>query len=107
MIRELLKNKIVKNAGWILCGRIAQMITSLFVGILSARYLGPSNYGLINYASAYTSFFASVSTLGINSVIGNIYVLVSGQTSVKNQFIINARGIYRSFDLQNCSDDLQ
>jgi O-antigen/teichoic acid export membrane protein len=62
-------NKEIKNAGWIIGGRIVQMIISFFVGILTARFLGPSNYGLINYAAAYVAFFTSLCTLGINSVI--------------------------------------
>lgn len=66
---RLFYNKSVQNAGWIIAGRIVQMIAAFFVGILSARYLGPSNYGLINYATAYTSFFSAFCTLGINSVI--------------------------------------
>lgn len=45
------------------------MLISLVVGILTARYLGPSNYGLINYANAYTAFFASLCTLGINNIL--------------------------------------
>ncbi len=40
----------------------------------AARYLGPSNYGLINYAAAYATFFASLCTLGINSVIVKNFV---------------------------------
>lgn len=69
MIKQLLQNKVLKNAGWLISGKIIQMLISLVVGILTARYLGPSNYGLINYAGAYTAFFASICTLGINSVI--------------------------------------
>ncbi len=46
-----------------------QMAISLIVSIWTARYLGPSNYGLINYAAAYTAFFMAFCTLGINSVI--------------------------------------
>lgn len=68
-IRQIAKNKVVKNAGWIITGKVVQMLLSFFIGILTARYLGPGNYGLINYAAAYTSFFASFCTLGINSVI--------------------------------------
>lgn len=60
---------MVKNAGWLITGRIVQMLLSLIVGILSARYLGPSNYGVINYAGAYTTFFTSLCHLGINAVI--------------------------------------
>ncbi len=62
-------NKTVKNAGWIVGGRVAQMLVSLVVGLLTARYLGPSNYGVINYAAAYTAFFTAFCTLGINSVL--------------------------------------
>ena len=63
------KNKEVKNANWLISGKVAQMLLSLFVGVLSARYLGPSNYGLISYANALIAFFMSLCTLGINSVI--------------------------------------
>lgn len=64
-----LRNKEVKNAGWLIGGKVAQMVLSLFVGVLSARFLGPSNYGLISYANALIAFFMSLCTLGINSVI--------------------------------------
>ncbi len=68
-LKNVLKNRVVKNAGWLIGGRIYHMILAFFVGLLTARYLGPSNFGLINYAMTYTSFFASFCTLGINSVI--------------------------------------
>ncbi len=69
MIKKLFKNAAVKNAGWIMAGRVMQMAINLVVGLLTARYLGPSNYGLINYATAYTAFFMAFCTLGINSVL--------------------------------------
>lgn len=73
-IKLLLHNRVVKNAGWIMGGKIIQMLISLVVGLITARYLGASNYGLINYAAAYTAFFASICTLGINSVIVKEFV---------------------------------
>ena len=66
---QFIKNKMVQNAGWLICGRIIHMILSFLIGLLTARYLGPSNYGLINYAAAYATFFTAFCTLGINSVI--------------------------------------
>ncbi len=67
---RLLKSNIeTKNALWLIGGKVSQMLLSLIVGILSARYLGPSNYGIIGYATAMISFFMSFCTLGINSVI--------------------------------------
>ena len=73
-LRNISKNKVVKNAGWIIGGRLVNKLLAFLVGILTARYLGPSNYGLIHYAAAYISFFASICTLGINSIIVKNFV---------------------------------
>ena len=69
LLATLLKNRVAKNASWIIAGRIAQMCVSFVVGLLTARYLGPSNQGLLSYGGAYTAFFTSFCTLGINDVI--------------------------------------
>lgn len=66
---KILKNRTVKNAGWIIGGRVANKLLAFVVGILTARFLGPANFGLINYTAAYTAFFASLCNLGINSII--------------------------------------
>lgn len=68
-VLNLLKNKTAKNAGWIVGEKIIQMLLSLVVGLLTARYLGPSNYGLINYATSFTAFFAAFCNLGLNSLM--------------------------------------
>lgn len=69
MLSKYFKNKIVQNAGWIIAEKIIQMAISLIISLITARYLGPANYGIINYAAAYTGIFFSLSTLGINSII--------------------------------------
>lgn len=74
MIRDLLNSKVTKNASWIIAGRVYHMLLAFLVGLLTARYLGPSNFGLINYAATYTAFFASFCTLGINSIIVKNFV---------------------------------
>jgi len=68
-LRRVFANRIIRNARDLIFGRIIQMVFSLVVGLLTARYLGPANYGLISYAGSYTAFFASVCTLGINSIL--------------------------------------
>lgn len=73
-IKQLISSGVVRNAEWIMAGKIAQMLINLIVGLLTARYLGPSNYGLIGYATAYTTFFTSICTLGINSIIVKEFV---------------------------------
>ena len=73
-IRDLFGNKEVKNAGWLIGGRVIQMLLSLVVGIVTARYLGPGDYGLISYGTAYVTFFTSLCTLGLTSVIVKDFV---------------------------------
>ncbi|MCM1060398.1 MAG: flippase [Eubacterium sp.] len=69
-IKAFISNSIeFKNAGWLISGKIIQMLIAFFISIFTTRYLGPSNFGIINYANAYVAFFASICTLGINSVI--------------------------------------
>ena len=80
---KVLGNKTIKNIGWLMGGRIMHMLLSFLIGLLTARYLGPSNYGLINYATAYTTFFTAICTLGINSVIVKNFIdhpLEEGET---------------------------
>lgn len=67
--QRILQNREAKNASWIISGKLAQMIISFIVGILTARYLGPANYGVINYGATYVLFFTPLCTLGINSII--------------------------------------
>ena len=68
-LKTVFGGKEAKNASWLIAGKIAQMALSLLVGALSARYLGPNNYGIIGYGTAYVNFFMAFCTLGINSVI--------------------------------------
>ena len=69
ILKKFFKNKEVNNASWLIGGKVLQMAISLVVGVITARYLGPSNYGLIGYGTAYVSFFTAFCSLGLNSVI--------------------------------------
>lgn len=60
---KILKNGTVQNVSWLLIGRIVHMLLSFLMSLLTARYLGPGNYGLINYATAYATFFTAFCTL--------------------------------------------
>lgn len=46
-----------------------QMLLQLIVGVLTARYLGPSNYGSLNYTASFVSFCTCFATLGMEGVI--------------------------------------
>ena len=51
-----------------------QSVLNLVVTMLSARYLGPSNYGLINYAMSIVAFMVPVMQLGFRSTLVQEFV---------------------------------
>ncbi len=57
------------NTGWMFFGQMFSLGVAFFVGVWMARYLGPENYGVLNYAIAFTGLFAFISTLGVDSIL--------------------------------------
>lgn len=60
---------VFNNAKWIIVCKIAQSLLQFLVGIISARYLGPSNYGLINYAASVVAFALPIVKLGFDNTL--------------------------------------
>lgn len=71
IIRKIKSNRFIGNTNWLIFQNIYSMGLSLIVGALSARYLGPSNYGLIGYGASLVNLFTSISQLGIDNVLIN------------------------------------
>ena len=65
----MFKNKVAKNAIWIIACKLVQAVLNLVVTMISARYLGPAGYGIINYAASLVAFAVPIMQLGLNSII--------------------------------------
>ena len=63
------KHKVAKNAGWIIVSKAFQALLALAINMLTARFLGPSNYGLINYAVSIVTFVVPIMNLGFSNVL--------------------------------------
>jgi len=61
--------KIVINIGWLVVDNIFRLFSGLFIGVWIARHLGPEKYGLLGYATAFSSIFTTIATLGLQSVV--------------------------------------
>lgn len=68
---DIRKNRFLQNTSWIVGANLVQMVLSFIIGMISARYLGPANFGVINYAAAIVAFFTSVASLGMEGVLVN------------------------------------
>ena len=62
-------NKVIKNASWIIGIQIIKSIFNLAISMFTARLLGPSGFGLINYAASIVAFVVPIMNLGINSIL--------------------------------------
>jgi len=57
------------NTGWMLAGQFFNMAVAFFIGVWIARYLGPFNYGLINYAVGFAGLFTFLIGFGVDAVL--------------------------------------
>lgn len=65
---------VARNAAWIIGCRLLHGLLQLVIGTLTARYLGPSDYGLIHFAAAVTAFAQPVMQLGLTDTLVPEYV---------------------------------
>lgn len=62
------KRQITSNLLWSVAGKIVTLAGSLLVGIVVARYLGPEQYGLMNYVISFVALFQTVAIFGLDNI---------------------------------------
>lgn len=73
------RRAFAEDAGWQIAQQIYSMLLSLIIGALTARYLGPSNYGIIGYGASLVAIFTSISNLGMESIVINDLIKNRGE----------------------------
>ncbi|HET60219.1 MAG TPA: flippase [Chloroflexi bacterium] len=61
--------KIIANTSWLLVDKFLSLVAGFLVGAWVARYLGPAQYGFLNYALAFESLFVPIAGLGLASIV--------------------------------------
>ena len=69
-----MNNRVVKNAGWIIGCKVVQSLINFVIGMITARYLGPSNYGIISYVSSVVAFAMPIMQLGLKHTLVKEFV---------------------------------
>ena len=62
------KRKIVNNLLWATGGKVINLVGSLVLGIIVARYVGAEQYGLMNYVISYAFLFQTLASFGLDSI---------------------------------------
>lgn len=61
--------KIIDNIGWLFLDKVLRMGVGLLVGVWIARYLGPEQFGLLSYTTAFVGLFGAVAGLGLQGIV--------------------------------------
>jgi len=66
------------------------LLVAFFVGARIARYLGPENYGVLNYVLSFAGIFGTIASLGIDSILSREIITYPEQ---KNKLLGTGFGI--------------
>jgi len=72
--------RILGNMGWLMFDRIVRMGMGLFVTVWIARYLGPVQFGSLNFAIAFVALFGTLATLGLDGIVVRELLHTAGET---------------------------
>ncbi|WP_025141488.1 flippase [Pedobacter jeongneungensis] len=59
-------NKYLKNTGWLMLARVGSLVIKILVGFAITNYLGKTLNGILNYPTAFTTFFVAAAALGLD-----------------------------------------
>lgn len=90
IIRQAGFKKYLYNSSWLVGEKLLRLFSGLFVGVYVARYLGPENYGILNYAISFVALFAVIASLGLDEIVINELVQ---STHLRNTILGTAFGL--------------
>ncbi|WP_415906456.1 flippase [Neptuniibacter sp. QD72_48] len=61
--------KIANNIVWLFFDKLLRLGGGLVVGVWIARYLGPEQFGLLNFVTAFVGLFVAFAGLGLKGVV--------------------------------------
>ena len=69
LIANISLRKYVANASWLILEKLIRMFVGVFVSVWVARYLGPEDFGLLNYSHSIVVLLGALATLGLDGII--------------------------------------
>jgi len=63
------KQKIIFNSFWVILDKVIRMLGGLIVGVWVTRYLGPYNFGKLNYATSIIVVCLPLVNMGMNNIV--------------------------------------
>jgi polysaccharide transporter, PST family len=100
-IQNILRNsgnfkKVAENTLWQVVDKVSRLVVQIVMRLLIARHLGPSSFGLLNYAIALVALFSPLATLGLDRLLIRDFVIdaaAHGKVMLNGLFLRAAGGI--------------
>ena len=67
--RPEMKSLLLANLNWLIADKLIRLVGGLLVGAWVARYLGPAQFGLLNYAMAFVALAGAAAKLGMDQIV--------------------------------------
>jgi O-antigen/teichoic acid export membrane protein len=61
-------HKLLENSSWLMIDKLSKLFPGIIIMALIARYLGPEEFGIWNYALALTTIVGSLAILGMDKI---------------------------------------
>lgn len=88
------QKRVTGNIAWLVGGHAFRMVLGLIVLGMVARYLGPDEFGILNYAIGLAVIFTSIATLGMEGIVIREMVRMpeSVNTILGTSFVLRVAG---------------
>lgn len=92
---------ILSNIAWLFGDKVLRIGVGLLVGVWVARYLGPLQFGLLNFAMALVALFGAFATLGLQGIVVRDIVKdpSHAQETLGTSFVLQLLGGLLAFSL--------
>lgn len=90
-----------KNTGWMFFGQMFSLFVSFFIGAWLARYLGPENYGVLNYAISFSGIFGFLGFLVADNILSKELIKNTEKSNLLlgTSFVLKVLGGFIAFIL--------
>jgi PST family polysaccharide transporter len=89
--RRFVRSAALRNTAWLLGERLVTLTVGFVVGVLMARYLGPSDFGRLSLLTAVIAFMAPLAALGLDGIVTRELVT----NASKEPFILGTAAVLR------------
>ena len=91
--------RVLANSAWLYADNLFRLVVSVAIAVWVARYLGPHDFGLLNYATALIAIIGGICSLGLDTTLVKTFLTQTGRpadilvSTIGGRFLAGLAGI--------------